>query len=29
MLIAAALAHDLTIVTDDSAFARYGVATVW
>ena len=29
MLIAAALSHDLTIVTDDSVFARYGVATMW
>jgi PIN domain nuclease of toxin-antitoxin system len=29
MLIAAALGQDLTVVTDDEIFERYGVATVW
>lgn len=29
MLIAAALSRDLTVVTDDAVFARYGVATIW
>jgi PIN domain nuclease of toxin-antitoxin system len=29
MLIAAALDRSMTIVTDDTEFARYGVATMW
>jgi len=29
MLIATALRNDLTIVTDDAAFAAYGVPTIW
>ncbi len=29
MLVAVAPGHDLTIVTDDSVFPRYGVTTVW
>lgn len=29
MLIATALRHDQTIITDDALFARYGVPTIW
>ena len=29
MLIASALEKDLTVITDDEVFARYGVATIW
>lgn len=29
MLIATALRNDLTIITDDAAFAAYGVPTIW
>ncbi len=29
MLIATALQHDLTIITDDALFPQYGVTTVW
>jgi PIN domain nuclease of toxin-antitoxin system len=29
MLIASALANDLTIITNDRMIARYGVSTVW
>ena len=29
MLIAAALANDLTIISDDQSFAQYGVRTLW
>ena len=29
MLIATALRHDLAILTDDRAFAGYGVTTIW
>lgn len=29
MLIASALANDLTIVSEDCVFSRYGVKTVW
>jgi PIN domain nuclease of toxin-antitoxin system len=29
MLIATALRHDLTVLTDDAVFASYGVTTIW
>jgi PIN domain nuclease of toxin-antitoxin system len=29
MLIATAIRHDLTIITDDAVFAEYGVRTIW
>jgi PIN domain nuclease of toxin-antitoxin system len=29
MLIAAALDQDLTVITDDEIFSRYGAATLW
>ena len=29
MLIATALDRDMTVVTDDDVFGRYGVSTVW
>jgi PIN domain nuclease of toxin-antitoxin system len=29
MLIAAALDRDLTVITDDEVFVRYGVSTIW
>jgi PIN domain nuclease of toxin-antitoxin system len=29
MLIATALGREMTVITDDDVFGRYGVATVW
>jgi PIN domain nuclease of toxin-antitoxin system len=29
LLIATALRHDLTVLTDDAIFAAYGVTTIW
>jgi PIN domain nuclease of toxin-antitoxin system len=29
MLIATALDRDMTVITDDEVFGRYGVSTVW